>query len=60
MGLFTNISNDQAQLNYYSSGVQLDLEVVLFSLLKSTLSFGFSRAYSTALPRDQYMVSLKL
>jgi len=60
MGLFTNIANDQDQLNFFSSGVQLDLELVLFSLLKSTLSFGFSRAYGPMLPNDQFMVSLKL
>ncbi len=59
-GLFTNIANDQPQLNFFSSGVQLDLEIVLFSLLKSTLSFGFSRAYGPMLPNDQFMVSLKL
>ena len=60
MGMITNVANDQPQLNYYSSGVQLDFEVVLFSLLKSTLSFGFSRAYGAMLPSDQFMVSLKL
>ena len=59
-GLFTNIANDQPQLNFFSSGVQLDLEIVLFSLIKSTLSFGFARAYGPMLPNDQFMVSLKL
>jgi hypothetical protein len=59
-GLFTNIANDQPQLNFFSSGVQLDLEIVLFSLLKSTLSFGFARAYGPMSPNDQFMVSLKL
>ncbi|MEI6576996.1 MAG: hypothetical protein WCO63_12540 [Bacteroidota bacterium] len=60
MGLFTNIENDQPQQNFFSSGVQLDFELVLFSLLKSTLSFGYSRAYGPMSPGDQYMVSLKL
>jgi hypothetical protein len=60
MGLFTNIANDRPQRNFFSSGVQLDLELVLFSLLKSTLSFGFSRAYGLMKPNDQFMVSLKL
>jgi len=32
----------------------------LFSLLKSTLSFGYARGYSPGLPEDQFMVSLKL
>jgi hypothetical protein len=60
MGLFTNIVNHHPQLNYFATGVQMDLELVLFSLLKSTLSFGFSRAYGPMLPADQFMVSLKL
>ncbi|MCK9219936.1 MAG: hypothetical protein M0P47_07795 [Bacteroidales bacterium] len=60
MGLFTNMANDQAQNNYFASGAQLDLELVLFSLLKSTLSLGYSRAYGPMLPADQFMVSLKL
>jgi hypothetical protein len=60
MGLLTNVANDQPQRSFFSSGVQLDLELVLFSLLKSTLSFGFSRAYGPMSPSDQFMVSLKL
>ena len=60
MGLVTNIANDQTQKNFFSTGIQLDMELVLFTLLKSTLSFGFSRAYGPMLPNDQFMVSLKL
>ena len=60
MGLFTNIAMDQPQLNFYSSGVQLDFEIVLFSLLKSTLSFGYARALNAPLRNDEFMVSLKL
>lgn len=60
MGLFTNFANDQPQVNFYSSGIQLDTEIVLFTLLKSTLSFGYSRAFTGTLRHDQFMVSLKL
>jgi hypothetical protein len=63
MGLFTNVAYNQAhlpQLNYYSTGAQLDMEIVLFSLLKSTLSLGYSRAYSAVLSGNQFMISLKL
>lgn len=63
MGLLTNVGYDQPQLkqlSYYSTGAQLDFEIVLFSLLKSTLSFGYSRAYSSMNPNDQFMISLKL
>jgi hypothetical protein len=63
MGLFTNIGYDKPdlqQLNYYSAGAQLDFEIVLFSLLKSTLSLGYSRAYGVTEAADQFMISLKL
>lgn len=60
MGLFTDLANVNPQRNYYASGSQLDLELVLFSLLKSTLSFGYSRAYGPMVPSDQFMISLKL
>ena len=63
MGLFTNVGYNQPQirqLNYYSSGTQLDFEIVLFSLLKATLSVGYSKAYSHLKNDDQFMVSLKL
>jgi hypothetical protein len=60
MGLFTNIANDQPQVNHFASGLQVDMEIVLFTLLKSTLSFGYSRAYEGNLTHDQFMVSLKL
>ena len=63
MGLFTNIGYDQPQLkqtNYYSTGAQLDFEIVLFSLLKSTLSFGYAKAYNNANSHDEYLISLKL
>lgn len=63
MGLFTNVGYDQPQLrqlNYYSSGAQLDFEIVLFSLLKSTFSLGYSKAYGESQQGNQFMVSLKL
>jgi len=60
MGLFANVTGEQPFNDYYASGIQLDMEVVMFSLLKSTLSFGYSKAYQTGLPNDQFMISLKL
>jgi len=60
-GLFTNFFNDQVNRNWFSSGLQADLELVLFSLLKSTLSVGYARAYRDQMgPKDQFMISLKL
>ncbi|MDD2570414.1 MAG: hypothetical protein PHF53_01900 [Bacteroidales bacterium] len=60
MGLFTNMANQLPQKTYYSSGLQINLEIVLFSLMKSTFSFGFSRAYNLEQPGNQFMFSLKL
>ena len=46
---------------YHNAGVQLDFELVFFSLLKSTLSFGYAQAYNRYLtPTDEFMISLKL
>jgi len=60
-GLFTNFFNNEINYNWFSSGAQVDLELVLFSLLKSTLSVGYARAYRDHMgPKDQFMISLKL
>ncbi len=59
-GIYTNIANELKQETRFNSGVQVDVELVLFSLLKSTLSFGYARGYSKGFPKDEYMVSLKL
>ncbi len=60
-GLFTNFANDQVNRNILSTGAQVDIELVLFSLLKSTLSVGYARAYMDKMhPADQFMISLKL
>lgn len=46
---------------YSSHGIQLDFELVLFSLLKSDLSFGFARAIDKFQKRsDEFMISLKI
>jgi len=60
MGFFSNLATDLQNMNYFSTGAQLDLELVLFSLIKSNLSFGYARAYGPMLPADQFMFSLKL
>jgi WD40 repeat protein len=63
MGLFTNLGYNQPDLRfrkYYASGIQLDMEIVLFSLLRSTLSLGYSRAFAAASRNNQFMISLKL
>jgi len=63
MGMATNLNYNQPQikqLNYYSAGSQVDIEIVIFSLLKPTLSFGYAKAYRPTNSHDEFMVSLKL
>jgi len=61
MGLITDLDSQDLQRNIFGSGAQIDFEVVLFSLIKTTLSFGYARAYEDkVLPKDQFMLSLKL
>jgi len=60
MGLASNLAMSLPTYGYFSSGVQLDIELVLFTLIKSSLSFGYGRAYGPMQPADQFMVSLKL
>lgn len=63
MGLSLNPekSNGLAMENYFNNGAQLDFELVLFSLIKSYLSFGYARSYSKGLlPGNEFMISLKI
>jgi hypothetical protein len=61
MGLFADVTDPDNSHTYYNTGAQLDVEVALFTLIKSYLSFGYARGYSTTMrPADQWMVSLKL
>ncbi len=64
MAMVTDIyeTGDNITSAYYTAGAQLDFEIVLFSLLKSTLSFGYARAFGdvSKTPADEFMISLKL
>jgi hypothetical protein len=60
MGLFADVTDPDDRKTYFNTGAQLDVEVALFTLIKSYLSFGYARGYSAKLPTDQWMVSLKL
>jgi hypothetical protein len=45
----------------YNAGIQMDMEVVLFSYLKTTWSAGYARKFSkTGLPAGEWMFSVKL
>lgn len=61
MALSTNIDEKSLNRNLFNYGAQVDFELVLFSLLKSNLSFGYARAHEKSFtPKDEFMISLKL
>lgn len=61
MGLFADLTDPDYSRTWFNSGAQIDIEIALFTLIKSYLSFGFARGYSKSMhPSDQWMVSLKL
>jgi hypothetical protein len=44
-----------------NAGLQVDLELVLFSYLKTTWSAGYARKFENAFgPEEQWMFSVKL
>lgn len=56
-----DFDDSKIRREYYSAGTQLDFELVLFSLLKSNLSFGYGRSFGKTLtPSDEFMISLKI
>jgi len=60
-GLVTNFDDSDFSRRVVNFGAQLDFRVVLFSLLNTTLSFGYARAQEHGLPwTDEFMLSLKL
>ncbi len=60
-GLITNFDKNSLQRKYLNAGAQLDFEVVLFSLMKSTISAGYAKAFQKSTkPTDEFMLSLKL
>jgi hypothetical protein len=60
-GLVTNLEASDFRRQAVSFGAQLDLRIVLFSLLNTTVSLGYARAREKGLGwTDELMVSLKL
>lgn len=51
-------SGDRA--NYVSVGAQMNIQLVFFSYLKSTLSVGYARTWGNAINQGEFMISLKL
>ncbi len=61
LNLITDFSDNNLIETHHNIGAQLDFELVFFTLLKSTLSFGYARAFNKNLsPGNEFMISLKL
>lgn len=58
--LVTDFSADEHRRDVYNIGAQIDLSLVLFSSLDSTLSFGYATAFDDGEAGDEVMISLKL
>ncbi len=60
-GIITDFSDSAFSRKLAGFGAQLDFRIVLFSLMNSTFSVGYARAYEKGLPgRNEFMISLKL
>jgi hypothetical protein len=60
-GLVTNLDDAAFRRQAVNFGAQLDLRIVLFSLLNTTVSLGYARAKENGLAwADEFMLSLKL
>jgi hypothetical protein len=60
-GIVTNPDRAAWRREVWDVGVQMNLKLVLFFSLESTLSAGYARAFEHAFdPRDEVMVSLKI
>ena len=59
--LLTNPTQSESVRNRFNCGAQVDMELVLFSYLKTTWSVGYARKLEQSfLPTDQWMFSVKL
>ena len=59
--LLINPDDDPTRRNVFNGGAQVDLEMVLFSYLKTTWSVGYARKFENkGFPQEEWMFSLKL
>jgi hypothetical protein len=61
-GIMTNVKDPTFRQAYYNVGAQLDLKMVMFSILESTLSVGYASAWNhyTGDYSNEWMISLKI
>ena len=58
--LWTDPDNADDRIRSVNAGAQLDMRVMLFSYLKTTLSVGWARARTDGRTSDKGMISLKI
>ena len=59
--LATNLDTQSFKERIYNVGAQVNLKVVMFSSLESTLSVGYAQALADGMdPAEEFMVSLKI
>jgi len=59
--LLMNPDDDPSRRNVFNAGAQIDLELVLFSYLKTTWSVGYAWQFEAGnLPQQEWMFSVKL
>ena len=46
--------------NYVSAGAQMNIQLVMFTHMKTTLSVGYARVWGNGLKQGEFMLSLKL
>jgi len=61
-GLFTNVDSSEFNERVYNVGAQLDIRLVVFSILDSTFSAGYASAWNdiSGQRSDELMISLRL
>ncbi|MDZ7740514.1 MAG: hypothetical protein U5Q03_01815 [Bacteroidota bacterium] len=59
--LMANPDDDAKRRNIFNAGIQIDLELVLFSYMKTTWSAGYARKFEEGSgPNEQWMFSIQL
>ena len=59
--LMTNLDDTPSRREVYNLGFQADMQIVLFSLFKTTLSFGYAQSFEDGRkPNNEVMISLKI
>ncbi len=61
-GIVTNVDDHDWMQRYYNVGAQIDIRLVIFSILDSTLSAGYASAWNHELGirSDEWMISLRI